>query len=113
MIVVCYNDGSIPTYGTFTDIDEFKAKDPTAVPNYVFESTSNMYQTNLYEKAHRYGLDPADLMTRFQNRRGETCIITGIEPRNRKYPIIVFNETRQKRYKCPAAAIRKDLGKLA
>lgn len=108
MIIVCYTENGVRSYDETVDMKDFACRHPNAMIDHTFlkeETKLNGDKFNLY--ANVYGLSPSDYMRRFTNNRGERCVVTGIMPRNRRYPIIVYNEELQKSFKYTADSIRK------
>ena len=81
--------------GTYGDMAEFKLK--------VFRKGANGKVVTDLERDFRnnaalLGLDPDDFGATFKSN-GSTYVITGLKPRNRKYPIIAKNVVTQANYK--------------
>ena len=63
---------------------------------------------NFKKRAHFYGLNPADL-GKLVVIQGMKYIITGLNPRNTKYPILCTSISKNIRYKFSADAVRSAL----
>jgi hypothetical protein len=57
-------------------------------------------RTDFVTYASGYGLNPDDLDREFKDYDGSKCVIVGLKPRSRKYPILVAKNG--KTYKYPA-----------
>lgn len=68
----------------------------------------NLLKDTFLEKCWSYGFSPDDLDSRF-DYRGHTVILKGIAPKNRRYPIIIYDENDDKSYKITKTAARNYL----
>jgi hypothetical protein len=78
----------------------------TATLNNVDGSAQSKEALDFVANAPMYGLSPDDLGKTFISN-GKTMTITGMKPRNRKYPIIASSGGRS--YKLPASSVKFNL----
>jgi len=109
MLLVCYKEGGENKWDETHSLTSFKQKHPSIQDKDIIHmmniKVSDSQAIRFAYEAGRYGLSGSDYMREFTNTRGEHCVIIGIRPRNRKYPIIVRNETKGTHNKCTSGYI--------
>ena len=96
MFIVCHHDANTgaPTYTEAESIVAWRDANPGQDPVFVFNAKADVarIERNFFNTCDRYGLPRGVYGQPYVDGQGRKCMVVGIRPGNRKYPVISFCE---------------------